>query len=118
MSPFETCKILYGLITSGLVELKEDLAKLHTDRLQRMTPPDLAGLADSIHQQARQLLVAPRQGARARHRLPAVARRVRGRPRRRRHPRPDPRRGEDDLRRAGPNQAKGFLTRVQQLLAA
>src|SRR6188474_2027307 len=55
-SPFETCKILYGLITSGLVELKEDLTKLHTDRLQRMSLPDLAGLADKIHQQARQLL--------------------------------------------------------------
>ena len=43
MSPFETCKILYGLITSGLVELKEDLTKLHTDRLQRMSPTDLSG---------------------------------------------------------------------------
>ena len=46
-SPFETCKILYGLITSGLVELKEDLSKLHTDRLQRMSDGDLQGLAES-----------------------------------------------------------------------
>jgi len=46
MSPFETCKILYGLITSGLVELKEDLTKLHTDRLQRMSLADLTTLAD------------------------------------------------------------------------
>ena len=59
VSPFETCKILYGLITSGLVELKEDLSKLHTDRLQRMSVPDLSALADKIHQQARQLVSHP-----------------------------------------------------------
>ena len=38
MSPFETCKLLYGLITSGLVALKEDLSRLRTDRLQHDGP--------------------------------------------------------------------------------
>ena len=37
MSPFETCKHLYGLITSGLLDLKEDFAKRHVARLRRMT---------------------------------------------------------------------------------
>ena len=38
MSPFEACKLLYGLITSGLVALNEDLSRLRTDRLRRMSP--------------------------------------------------------------------------------
>src|SRR5215207_2875447 len=32
-SPFETCKILYGMITSGLIALKEDLSRLRNERL-------------------------------------------------------------------------------------
>ena len=55
-SPFDTCKILYGLITSGLVELKENLAKLNTDRLHEMTVEELTELAGRIHEQARELL--------------------------------------------------------------
>ena len=52
MSPFETCKLLYGLITSGLVALKEDLTRLRTERLQRMSNEDLVHLIDRIHDQA------------------------------------------------------------------
>jgi hypothetical protein len=117
MSPFETCKILYGLITSGLVELKEDLAKLHTDKLQHMGTTELTTLADRIHQQARQLLSNHDKA----HELDNVYRLSRAEF--------EAGRGVDailDLIRAeektissalGPNQAKGFLTRVQQFLA-
>ena len=117
MSPFETCKILYGLITSGLVELKEDLSKLHTDRLQRMSAPDLSALADKIHAQARQLVAHHDKS----HELENVYRLSRAEF--------EAGRGVDailDLIRAeektistalGPNQAKAFLTRVQQFLA-
>src|SRR5918992_3783566 len=48
-SPFEACKLLYGLITSGLVALKEDLSRLNTERLHRMSHEELARLADAIH---------------------------------------------------------------------
>ena len=56
MSPFEVCKLLYGLITSGLVTLHEDLSRLRTDRLHKMSAEELHWLSESIHQQARTLL--------------------------------------------------------------
>jgi hypothetical protein len=56
MSPFEACKLLYGLITSGLVTLQENLGRLGTDRLRGMSPDQLSALVDAIHQQARNLL--------------------------------------------------------------
>ena len=55
-SPFEACKLLYGLITSGLVTLHEDLSRLGTDRLHKMAAEELHRLGESIHQQARTLL--------------------------------------------------------------
>jgi hypothetical protein len=56
MSPFEACKLLYGLITSGLVALKEDLSRLRTDHLRALGAEDLGRLVDGIHQQAKVLL--------------------------------------------------------------
>ena len=56
MSPFEVCKLLYGLITSGLVTLHEDLSRLGMDRLHRMSADELQRLGEGIHQQARTLL--------------------------------------------------------------
>ncbi|HVR10015.1 MAG TPA: DUF4388 domain-containing protein, partial [Thermoanaerobaculia bacterium] len=56
MSPFEACKLLYGLITSGLVSLREDFSRLRTERLHQMTAEQLAALAEAIDQQARTLL--------------------------------------------------------------
>ena len=116
-SPFETCKTLYGLITSGLVELKEDLARLHTDRLQRLGTPDLAAVADRIHQQARMLMSSHDKAGD----LDVVYRLSRAEF--------EAGRGVDavlDLVRSeekvisaalGPNQAKAFLARVQQQLS-
>src|SRR5262245_51062761 len=56
MSPFEACKLLFGLITSGLVGLNEDLSRLRTDRLRAMSPTELAAVVEAVHQQGRTLL--------------------------------------------------------------
>lgn len=56
ISAFEVCKLLYGLVTAGLVELKENLGSLQADRLKKLPPEELAAVAERIHQQARVLL--------------------------------------------------------------
>ncbi len=57
ISAFEVCKLLYGLVTANLVELKEPIGSLQTDRLQKMSPVELASIAQVIQEQARELLV-------------------------------------------------------------
>jgi len=116
MSPFEACKLLYGLITSGLVALNEDLSRLRTDRLHAMVPNDLAAVAEAIHQQARALL----NGHARQTDLDVPFRMTKAEM--------DSGRGVEavlDLVRAeekvvsaalGPNQSKVFLDRVAQLL--
>jgi len=57
MSAFETSKLLYGLITSGLVALKEDFgARLGADRLRGLGREQLGRLTESISREARQML--------------------------------------------------------------
>jgi hypothetical protein len=114
--PFDTCKLLYGLVTSGLVALKEDLSSLGADRLQKMTPAELREVFEGIHRQASALLA---NGER-REDLDAAYRTSRTEL--------DAGRGSEavvDLVRAeeklvsaalGPNQSRVFLDRVQQLL--
>jgi hypothetical protein len=116
MSPFEACKLLYGLITSGLVTLNEDLSRLRTERLQKMTPEELAALSESIHQQGRALLSG--HSRQADLEIPYRMSRAEM----------DAGRGVEavlDLVRAeekvvsaalGPNQSKAFLDRVAQIL--
>lgn len=116
LSPFDTCKLLYGLVTSGLVTLKEDLSWLSVDRLQGMTVEKQREVFESIHRQASTLLA---DGDR-REDLESAYRAARGEL--------DAGRGSDavvDLVRSeeklvsaalGPNQSKVFLGRVQQLL--
>jgi hypothetical protein len=55
-SPFEVSKLLYGMITAGLVALHEDLSKLPLERLQRLSPGELRAAAERLHRQAQQLL--------------------------------------------------------------
>lgn len=117
MSPFETCKLLYGLITSGLVTLKEDLSQLKSERLQRMSAAELAQVAAQIHALARQLLATSERIGE----LDAMYRLS--------HAEMEAGRGVDsiiDLVRAeekvvsaalGPNQSKQFLERVARLTA-
>ncbi|HEY4594446.1 MAG TPA: DUF4388 domain-containing protein [Thermoanaerobaculia bacterium] len=116
MSPFEACKLLYGLITSGLVSLNEDLSRLHTERLHGQSTEELAAVAELIHGQARELLSGHgRQGD-----LDIPLRMSKAEM--------DAGRGLEailDLVRAeekvvsaalGPNQSKTFLSRVDQIL--
>lgn len=117
-SPFEVCKLLYGLITSGLIALKENLAGVAGDRLKEMTVDELGSVMEDIHQQARSLLG---DGGRASE-LESTFRLSRAEL--------ESGRGVDavlDLVRAeeklvsaslGPNQSKVFLERVGGLLAA
>lgn len=116
-SPFEVCKLLYGLITSGLVTLKEDLTSLRLDRLQRLGSAELGALAERIHRAAQQALGTHERSAE----LDAAMRLSRAEL--------DSQRGVDavlDLIRAhektltaslGANQAKAFLERIGQLMA-
>lgn len=116
MSPFETCKLLFGLLTSGLVGLNEDLSRLRTDHLRSMPSDELAGVAEAIHQQARALL----NGHSRQVDLDVPFRMSRAEM--------DSGRGVEavlDLVRAeekvvsaalGPNQSKAFLDRVSQIL--
>jgi len=55
-SPFEVSKLLYGLITSGLISLNEGLHRLNVDRLQQMTVEELSDLVTQVHQAAQHLL--------------------------------------------------------------
>lgn len=56
MSAFEVCKLLYGLVTAGLIELKEGLGQLETGRLREMSAAELHGIIQRIHEQAGLLL--------------------------------------------------------------
>jgi DNA-binding MarR family transcriptional regulator len=56
LSPFEVSKTIYGLITSGLVELKDDLARLPFDRLQRLAPEGLKTLSEAIQEVASDMM--------------------------------------------------------------
>ncbi len=116
MSPFETCKLLYGLITSGLVTLNEDFTRLRTDRLRAMSPAELAALADAVHGQARGLLNGhPRQGELE---IPFRMSRAEMESGRAVEAVLDLVRAEEKVVSAalGPNQSKVFLDRVAQIL--
>ncbi len=58
MSAFEVCKLLYGLVTAGLIELKDGLGQLETGRLLEMLAAELAGVVEKIHQQAAALMAS------------------------------------------------------------
>lgn len=115
-SPFDTCKLLYGLITSGLITLKENFG-ISGDRLNEMTPESLSSLTEDIYQQARGLLGESGKNSE----LEAIYRLSRAEL--------ESGRGVDavlDLVRTaeklvsaalGPNQSKVFLDKVSTLLA-
>ena len=113
---FEVCKVIYGLLGSGVLALREDLRRIPIDRLQRMSPDDLERLADQIHRLAQQMMSGQERAAL----LESSARLARAEM--------ETGRGSDgilDLVRAhekllsaslGPNQAKSFLDRAIQIL--
>ncbi|MDX1501155.1 MAG: DUF4388 domain-containing protein [Thermoanaerobaculia bacterium] len=51
MSPFETSKVLYGLITNGLVELQEKLRELPIERLRSMSAEELRAVAQQLQKE-------------------------------------------------------------------
>lgn len=116
LGAFDVCKLLYGLITSGLVALKEDQGQLLPDRLRTMSIPELGALTERIHRLAHQTLTHH-------ERIGEIEM-----PLRMSRAELDSGRGVDavlDLIRAeekvvsgalGPNQAKSFLERVGQLV--
>ena len=116
MSAFEVCKLLYGLVTAGLIELKEGLGQLQSGRLREMNPPELAGVVRRIQEQASLLLANHDKQAE----LEATVRRAQAQV--------DSGHGADavaDMVRSfeqmvsaavGPNQSRVFLERINQLL--
>ncbi|MEM6792381.1 MAG: DUF4388 domain-containing protein [Acidobacteriota bacterium] len=117
LSAFEVCKLLYGLVTAGLVELKEPLGQIPSERLKEMSSQELAAAAKGIHESARGLL----GGASDRlSELDATTRRAQSEM--------ESGRGFDailDMIRSterilssalGPNQSRAFLERVNQQL--
>ena len=56
LSAFEVCKLLYGLVTANLVELKENVGQLQADRLQQMSAAELASAVEQISGHAKALL--------------------------------------------------------------
>ena len=56
MSPFEVCKLLYGLITSGLLALRESLASLPTEHLKDLPLEQRSLVAVKIFRLAQQAL--------------------------------------------------------------
>jgi hypothetical protein len=113
---FEVCKIIYGLLTSGVLSLRDDLRGLPVDRIKRLGRPELLGVAEQIHRLAQSLL----SGSEWSGELEGSLRLFRAET--------DAGRGGDailDLVRseeklvsahAGPNQAKAFLDRVTSIL--
>jgi len=56
MSAFEVCKLLYGLVTAGLIELKQGGGQLAADRLREMSAAELTGVIQRIHGEAESFL--------------------------------------------------------------
>jgi len=56
LGAFEVCKVIYGLLTSGVLALHEDLRGLPVDRLQEATASEQASMANEIHRVAQRLL--------------------------------------------------------------
>lgn len=117
LSAFEVCKLLYGLVTAGLVELKEGLGQLQTERLRQLGGSELSGIAQRVYEQARALLANHEKLPE----LEATTRKTKSEM--------EAGRGPDavlDMIRSfeqlvsgalGPNQARVFLERVNQLLS-
>lgn len=56
MSPFDACKLLYGLITSELISLQERLDGLVPEQLAEASLEELRDLASEIEDKARQIM--------------------------------------------------------------
>ncbi len=62
-SPFETAKVVYGLVTSGLVDLGDDPGRRHRERLDEMTPEERRAVARQVRERARAYLAGHARAA-------------------------------------------------------
>lgn len=118
LGAFDVCKVVYGLLTSGVLALRDDLRSLPFERVARLDAEAQARVADQVHRVAQQLLAGGERGEELEGAL-RLARAEIGSGR-----------GLDALQglvRAeeklissahGPNQAKAYLERVTQVLQA
>ena len=54
-STFDVCKIVYTLLSTGVLALREDLRQLPLERLRRLTAEELGRLAERVHRTALEL---------------------------------------------------------------
>ena len=52
-SPFDTAKVLFGLVTSKVLDLRDDFVRPHRPRLYSLSVEELAMLCDQIHELAK-----------------------------------------------------------------
>ena len=117
-SPFETAKVIYGLITNGLVTLSAENRQLDLDTVEAMGDEELLGLAARIRQEARAYLTGHARATELENELGRMIGEFR------------PERGSEaivEIVRAaetavstarGPNQAKSFLDSVNTLMGS
>lgn len=55
-STFDVCKIVYGLLASGTIALREDLRRLPIERVRRLSPAEQGRLAEQIQRAALELV--------------------------------------------------------------
>ncbi len=60
---FEVCKVVYGLLGSGVLALRDDLRRLPAERVQRLGPDDQGRLVEQIHRVAQQLMAGQERAA-------------------------------------------------------
>jgi hypothetical protein len=113
---FEVCKVIYGLLGSGVLALREDLRRLPVEKMQRMSPEEQERLAEMIHRLAQQLMAGQERTPQLEGSLRLARAEM------------EAGRGSDgllDLVRShekivsaalGPNQAKSFVDRAAHLL--
>jgi hypothetical protein len=56
LGAFDVCKVIYGLLTSGVLALREDLRHLPLDRLQKLGSAEQSSVAKQIHSEAEKQL--------------------------------------------------------------
>jgi len=55
-SPFDVCKVVFGLLANGTVALREDLRRLPVERVKRLAPAEQTRLAEQIQRAALDLV--------------------------------------------------------------
>jgi hypothetical protein len=114
--PFEVAKVLYGMITHGLIGLRESQSALPAERLREMTPEELRATAQGIHREATAFLAGHNAGEEVETALGEGLARCQAEP----GPEPVEALFEAAERAVfsalGPNQARSFLESIAKLI--